>query len=130
MQTSVIKKTLLLSLLLVASGTACAEWLKFGATEAGATFYMDPATIRVNGNLRKAWVVMNYAQREKSGGASMRYQYEFDCKEETSKSTPPTEHSELLAGGTVLFTSDRGTNWTPVPPGSVTAAAMSILCAH
>ena len=85
MQTSVIKKTLPLALLLV-TGSAWAEWLKVGSS-AEDTFYFDSSTIRVEGDKRKVWELVDYKQRDKYGAFSARMRNEYDCKHEKSSNS-------------------------------------------
>ena len=100
MQTSVIKKTLPLALLLV-TGSAWAEWLKVGfSTE--DTFYFDYSTIRVEGDKRKVWEPVDYKQRNKYGAFSARMRNEYDCKREKVQILSATLHSESMAPGSNL----------------------------
>ena len=86
MQTSVIKKTLPLALLLV-TGSAWAEWLKVGSSTED-TFYFDSSIIRVEGDKRKVWELVDYKQRDKYGAFSARMRNEYDCKLEKFKFCP------------------------------------------
>ena len=100
MQTSVIKKTLLLALLLV-TGSAWAEWFKVGSS-AEDTFYFDSSTIRVEGDKRKVWELVDYKQRDKYGAFSARMRNEYDCKREKVQILSATLHSESMAAGKTL----------------------------
>ena len=100
MQTSVIKKTLLLALLLV-TGSAWAEWLKVGSSTED-TFYFDSSTIRVEGDKRKVWELVDYKQRDKYGAFSARMRNEYDCKREKVQILSATLHSESMAPGSNL----------------------------
>ena len=59
MQISIRKKAVVLSLMLLATSPAWAEWVKVYETSNGDTFYIEPATIRKDGNLRKVWVLIS-----------------------------------------------------------------------
>ncbi len=100
MQTSVIKKTRLLALLLV-TGSAWAEWLKVGSSTED-TFYFDSSTIRVEGDKRKVWELVDYKQRDKYGAFSARMRNEYDCKLEKDQILSATLHSESMAAGKTL----------------------------
>ena len=100
MQTSVIKKTLPLALLLV-TGSAWAEWLKVGSSTED-NFYFDSSIIRVEGDKRKVWELVDYKQRDKYGAFSARMRNEYDCKLEKVQILSATLHSEPMAAGKTL----------------------------
>lgn len=127
MQTSVIKKTLVLTLLLV-TGPAWAEWVL--VSESGETdYYIDPATIRKDGNLARVWELNDLKQRAKDGELSRRYRIEYDCKQERFKLLSASEHSGFMASGTTLRTEILDGPWREIPPGTVSRLFLKIVCA-
>jgi hypothetical protein len=127
MQTTVIKKTLLFALLVV-TGSAWAEWVKIGETE-NAYHYVDPATIRKDGNLVRVWELNDLKQRHKDGELSRRYRSEYDCKQELYKMLSISEHSGPMASGTTLTSGIPDAPWTGIPPNSVVEDVLKIVCA-
>jgi len=128
MQTSVIKKTLLLALLL-ATGSAWAEWVNVAWTDS-SDFYIDPATIRKDGNLVRVWQLHNHKQRNKNGELSDRVRWEYDCKQERARILSFSSHSEPMAGGKNLFqSSSEDIEWAHIPPNSVKETMLKIACA-
>lgn len=119
--------TLLVSLVL--SGSAWAEWVKV-ANNDFADYYIDPATIRKDGNLRKVWQIQNLKQRDKEGGRlSSRSRWEFDCKQERSRPLSFSTHSEAMASGTTLMSHSASDQWDDIPPESISEAVLKIVCA-
>lgn len=135
MQTSVNRKTLLLPplllpLLLLASGSAWADWVKVTST-VEANFYVDPATLRKDGNLRKIWLIMDLKQRDTEGAISRRVKAEYDCKGERIKSLALSTHAEPMAGGTIIANYGADTRgWNEVPPGSAFDSILKLVCAQ
>lgn len=127
MQTSVIKKTLLLALMLV-TGSVWAEWVKMGES-ASDKFYIDLATIRKDGNLRKVWAITDFKQQDKSGALSNRIRFEYDCKEERSRLLSMSTHSEPLAKGTPLVQINEAGPWSDIAPGTVHETFLKAVCA-
>jgi hypothetical protein len=122
------RKSLLLSLLLLATGSAWAEWVKIPVS---GDLYIDPATIRKDGNLRKIWGIRDLEQRDKNGAMSIRTRVEYDCKEERNRVLVISTHTELMAGGTTIESfgeSPRG--WVEIPPGSTHETILKIVCAQ
>ena len=114
--------------LLMATGTASAEWVQIGETDS-SNFYIDPATIRKDGNLRKVWEITDLKQRSKDGAMSVRVRTEYDCKNERFWTMSLSDHSEPMAGGETLnsFTY-RDRDWRETPPGSVGETMLKIVC--
>ena len=122
--------TLLAPLLLV-TGSAWAEWV--WVTEADAAdVYIDPETIREDGNLVKLWEVHDLKQLHKDGHLSRRIRTEYDCKEERLRFLSLSKHSGPMASGTTLFTHDapgKPDTWRQIPPGTVANRVLKIVCA-
>ena len=104
---------LIVTLLLVAC-RASAEWVKFAEIEQ-TVFYLDPATIQRNGNLRRVWQLRDWKVRNSDGQLSARILREYDfARRRGTGSSPlpsllgrwPLEHvsgapaSPLLNGNT------------------------------
>ena len=53
------------------TGYAWAEWVLVAKSERGVFFYIDPASIRREGNLRKFWKLADFKDRDKSGYMSV-----------------------------------------------------------
>jgi hypothetical protein len=126
---SVNRKTLLLSLLLLATGSAWAGWEEVART-ADSTFYVDRATLRKDGNLRRMWTLMAEKQRDKDGALSSRAKFEFDCKRERTRILAMSSHSEPMAGGKTLFMDGEHVEWDETPPGSFIGTMLEIACAQ
>ena len=66
--------------LLLAYSAALAEWVKVDESE-NTVFYIDPATIRQEGDIRWLWIIQDLKKRDGEGGElSRRVQREFDCR--------------------------------------------------
>jgi hypothetical protein len=120
-------RTILGALLLAISLPAVAEWVEVAETDK-VHVYLDPATIRKDGNLRKAWELQNLKQRDKSGYLSRRFLWEFDCKEERRRSLSFSIHSEPMAGGNVLGSESETDPWHHIAPGTIAADILKRVC--
>ena len=105
MKTSVTTKALLLSLLLLVTGSAWADWVALGAVD-DETFYIDPATIRKDGNLRKVWEIVDHKQRQRNGEFSIRSRKEYDCSGERVRTLTLSTHSGPMATGETIASGD------------------------
>jgi len=117
-------------LLAVVSSSAAAEWTEVDSDET-TTFYIDPTTIRRDGNLVKMWELVEYKTvrvRDTVKYLSSKSQSEYDCKDEQLRTLSLSLHSRNMAGGrTVYVTSDLG-KWRPVPPGGGIEVLWKIAC--
>lgn len=121
-------KPLLLSLLLCSSG-ARAEWLYYGETD-NSTFYIDLATIRKEGNLRRVWEVLDLKQRRKDGELSYRVRNEYDCKQERYRILSITSHSGQMAKGEILESSSSPAPWRDIPPDTTAKDSLKLVCTN
>lgn len=128
MQRSIILKTLLLLSIFV-TGSGWADWVKVDETKA-ETFYIDPASIRKEGNLRKVWEVGDNKMREKNGTMSSRARTEYDCKNERFRTLAFSTHSESMAHGQIILQGKESTTWQDIPPQSVGDFILKRVCAQ
>lgn len=126
MRTSVIKRTLLLALLL-ATSSAQAGWVLVVQND-DIDFYIDPETIRKDGNLVRVWEIQDLKQRDKGGRLSLRSRNEYDCVQERYRFLSISTHSEPMAGGKTLFSTTESGNWRDTPPGTFASSIQKIVC--
>jgi hypothetical protein len=122
----------LITILLLSSGPAYAEWVKVSESdEAGKTVYVDPATIRRNSNLVKMWQFYDYKTVQTVGGnrfLTAKEQWEFDCAEERSRVVARKEFSGNMGSGTMVFTNSQVGKWLPVVPDSIGQTVWNVAC--
>ena len=129
MKKSFNRRYLLLPLLLFATGLAWAGWEKVYTT-ATATHYVDRASIRKDGNLRRMWSLTDLKQRDKNGEMSRRSKSEYDCKGERMRYLALSTHSESMAGGKTLLNEGEEEMWRAIPPGTAAEAILEMACAQ
>lgn len=122
-------KKIFLVCLVMLSCTAQAEWVMYSETDKSIFFY-DPDTIRKDGNMRRVWELSNEKLRDEKGAMSNRVRLEFDCKLERYRYLDLSAHSDPMASGKVLTVEQGSGLWTGIPPGTVSATMLNIVCAH
>lgn len=121
-------------LLALVAAPAWADWLKVAETNESIS-YIDPATIRKEGNFRKAWEVKDWKQRTKDGVMSMRGLMEYDCREKRYRGLAISTYSgPMLAGQTLYSYNDpeRGEppyRWDPILPNTPAEVLLKRVCA-
>lgn len=115
-------------LLTFAAAPAWAEWVEVSETD-NSIYYIDPATIRKDGNLRRVWTIQDLKQRHKDGEMSRRGLYEYDCKEERFRILSISEHSDPMARGKTLFSDSEPGKWIHTPPETPSQTMLRIVCA-
>jgi hypothetical protein len=118
---------ILMLLLLIAGSPAWAEWVKVSETDDGSS-YIDPATIRRIGDVRRVWVLQDLKQSS-IGVMSRRALEEFDCKEERRRILTLSSHSGAMASGDVIATDNSPGEWDYLPPNTPGATILGIVCA-
>jgi hypothetical protein len=124
---------LLITLLVLSSGQAHAEWVQVGTTDNGVmTVYADPDTIRQKGELVKMWSLYDFKTEQYVLGVlfwSSKAQIEYDCAEERLRGLAVAEFSGNMGKGTVVHTDSSEGKWNPVAPQGVIQALWKAACA-
>lgn len=118
---------------LLAPTIAQAEWVKLAsAGEGEVTVYVDPTTIKREGNVVEFSALFDYATVRTLSGApfqSATMQDEIDCAGKQSRTLAVSSHSEPMAGGHIVSTATGGyVPWTPIAPQSIVAAIFKFVC--
>jgi hypothetical protein len=121
-----------LTLLVLSSGPAYAEWVKVSdSDETGKTVYVDPATIRRNSNLVKMWQFYDYKTVQTVGGnrfLTAKEQWEFDCAEKRGRVVARKEFSGNMGSGTMVFTNSEVGKWIPAIPDTISQTVWEVVC--
>ena len=124
-------RLLLITLLVLSSGPADAEWVRFGTTDDGMTAYADPDTIRRKGELVKMWSLFDFQIMQYVEGIpslSKKGQSEYDCAEERLRLLALVEYSGNMGKGNVVYTDSIEQPWKPVVPRSVDHVLWTVAC--
>ena len=128
-----MKRLLLITLLMLSSGPAQAEWESFGISEPGkGTVYIDQTTIRRKGNLVEIRELLNFdtaiTQDDGKTYRSIVGQYEYDCAEERWRALALTSFSGPMGEGNMVWQSPDALKWEPIPPRSLAQRVRESLC--
>ncbi len=121
-------RVVLTLLLIAAAAPAWADWVRVAESDM-AVHYVDPATIRTDGNRRTVWELADLKKKGTFGEASNRTLGEFDCQRRRSRIHEISGYSEPMAGGRALFSIHNHDSWAEVAPGSRADTVFRIVCA-
>jgi len=125
-------RLLLITLLLLSSAPAYAEWVAVtGNKEAGMTAYIDPDTIRRKGNLVKMWELLDFKKAQTEGNLSVlssKVQKEYDCAEERHRMLAFIDYSDNMGRGNVVHSDSTGYNWEPIAPDTIDLRMWKRVC--
>ena len=125
----VAMRLLICLILVLVTAPAWAAWEKAASSDKGI-FYIDPATIRKNGDLREVWQMEDFKTKRPDGAMSARILREFDCKGERVRVLESSEHTgEKATGKTLKSKSDAG-KWGHIPPSTVIAVISKTVCSR
>ena len=120
----------LMAMLLLVTVPARAEWVKFAEIEQ-TVFYLDPATIQTNGNLRRVWQLRDWKVRNKEGHLSARILREYDCKDARNRILAVTEFAGPMATGTRLrSTGFSPAQWEQIAPNTAGSVMLERVCSR
>lgn len=121
----------MVAFLIVATFPVQAKWVEVGANaEKGETYFFDSETTQNNGDLRKAWVLSNYDEKQVGGYHSVNTFYEFDCNDSKVRSVTMLLYSGLNASGNVVGAHHKEETepWTSFSPSSIFNGLSETLC--
>ena len=121
----------LISLLVLSSGSVCAEWVALGESDSETTVYVDPDTIRRKGDLVKMWELYDFKPiRTVAGNSyfSSKAQIENDCAEERRRTLAFTWFSGNMGSGKVVFSESHEGRWAPVAPDTIGLMLWTFAC--
>jgi hypothetical protein len=123
---------LLITLLVLNSGPAYAEWMAVGESDLGTTAYADSTTIRREGDLAKMWVLFDFktAVQKKQGGSywSAKAHMDYDCTEQRYEGLAVMYFSGNMGNGNVLVGSTIKGKWLRISPGSLDHSLLKVAC--
>ncbi len=114
-------------LLLACAVPAAAEWTRVYENKE-AVSYVDPPTIRKEGELRRVWRLQDLKQAGPKGERSIRALMQVDCKEERQRIVAFTFHSGPMATGKQLVHHDASGGWDFVAPNTGADAVLRFVC--
>ncbi len=97
------------------------EWVVFEAAP-DATIYVDPSTVRREGDRAEMWVLIDYAspQPDKTGKQVMsdKLQYQYDCSGKQLSIVATSAHAGPMASGETINVNPDPPQLTPIPAGT------------
>ena len=122
-------RIVLTALLMLTTTPAWAEWVRLNDTP-NAAFYLDPATVRKDGNRRRVWELTDLKARDLKGELSSRILIEYDCKEGRSRMLSLSAHAGPMATGKTLFSTSAVGEWDYAPPDTTADTSLRFVCAR
>lgn len=126
---------LLITLLVLSSGPAYAEWIAVEKNNQLAgimTVYVDPDTIHRKGNLVSMWQLLDFKTmqggRSPSRFSSTKIHKQFDCVEERFQLLALTDFWGDMGTGESTDAYIDGGHWVPVEPDSIDQALWEVAC--
>jgi hypothetical protein len=122
----------LITLLVLSSGPAYAEWVSSSANnQSGRTVYTDPDTVRLKGDVVTMWSLNDYKTKQRMGNTSYlsyKVQTEYDCAEERIRKLESTFFSGNMGSGVVVYSITKEGKWQQVEPGSLGQSEWDVAC--
>ena len=124
-------RLLLITLLVLSSGPAYAEWVVVDKKEGVMTTCVDPATIRRKGDLVKVWELYDYKTIQTTGydsSLSNKVLSEYDCSGECTRVLAFAMYSGNMGNGKVVDVGSFEGKWSPVLPDSIGQTLWEVAC--
>jgi hypothetical protein len=125
-------RLLLLTLFLLSSGPANAEWVLVSVVDqAGVTIYVDPGTIHHKGDLVEVLELIDYKTMQTVKGTSFlsaKVQREYDCAGDRHRTLALTRLSGKMGTGEAILADSDQPKWEPVDPGTIAKRLWKVAC--
>ena len=121
----------LITLLLLNSGAAYAEWVAIGSTDDGMTVYADPDTVRRKEEMVKMWVLLDFKTTQTVVShlmLSIKAQEEYDCDGKRRRVLTYSEFSGNMGGGKEVNSISGEGTWRPVVLEGVVQTLWTFAC--
>ena len=127
---------LLITLLVLSRGPVYAEWVAIAKKYQSPglqTVYVDPDTIRREGNLVTMWILIDWKWMQGNPKGTPRFlstktQKQFDCVDKRLRLLAFTEFSRRMGTGIPANGYVDKDNWLPVEPDSMNQALWEVAC--
>lgn len=121
---------ILFSVLAAGTVAAQAKWIKFNNNEE-TTAFVEPTSIRREGNVATVWVLFDRKSVGTDGTASAKVQYAINCTNQMSATAAIVNMSKLQGQGKVLASAafkPSELQWRPSAPGSIASGLADVIC--
>jgi|SRR6185295_15337851 hypothetical protein len=123
-------------LLLAVALPAGAEWVRVGKESRSfpflsgdAAYYIDPASIDKDGNLRKVWQIHDLSEKGSQGERSVLESVEYDCAAKRMRTLKATGKSQRMARGEIIPLRQVFYEWVMLRPGKEDEKFFEVLAA-
>ncbi|OAI43885.1 hypothetical protein AYO43_09765 [Nitrospira sp. SCGC AG-212-E16] len=125
-------RLLLITLLLLSSAPAYAEWVPIDVNDRGMTTYVDPDTIRRKVEMVTMWVLIDYKTAETTVGdqsyLSTKQKHEYDCDGERGRTLTFTDFSDHMGNGKVVYSDSDTSKWDFIAVDSLGQILWKVAC--
>lgn len=124
-----MKRLMLALVALTFSASAAAAWMQFMRSNTSVV-YIDSASIRKEGHLRKALVLVDMNQKDADGVQSKRGHSEIDCQGGRMRINDLSGFSGNMASGEAVYAFSGSTEWMPIPPQTPLWNTIKLVCSR
>jgi hypothetical protein len=114
-------------ILMLLTSPACAEWVKVGTSNTAA-HYVDPASVRKDGDFRQVWLLQDMVEADLDGVRSVRALQEINCADGRYRYLSVTAYSGPMASGHVVVEHGMRDGWSVIPVILFRSAVAGIVC--
>lgn len=122
-----IRKILLVALSMSTLSAAAVEW-RLLTDKSSKKMYLDYSSIKIENQVRKAWLLLDDVVPNKSGALSTLFLSEFHCEQQKYRVIQFDNYKENMARGPSLRTYRLDEDWTYVQPNTTWGNVLLEVC--
>jgi hypothetical protein len=127
-----MKRLVLITLFVLSTGSAHAEWTFFATDGKGNTVYIDRDTVSRKGSLVRIWVLLDamtvHETLEGVPFLSSRTLHQYNCEKERFRFLTFSLFSGNMASGQMVHSDHYILDWEPVPPKGSARRLLNWVC--
>lgn len=128
-----MKRLLLIILLAIFSNGAMAEWKLIDFDQEANNFYIEPTSIKKQGNKLTVWMLDDYFLPQTDiddakSYSSSKNKVAIDCKKETVKFLAAFHHKGQMGEGEIVQINNAESFDYPIPPNSILESVLKATC--
>jgi len=124
-----MKRLLFALIALAISAPVAAEWVQFMKFSTSIV-YIDSASVRKEGDIRMALILVNMNQKDAEGVQSKLGRSEIDCPALRMRIHDLSGYSGNMASGDAVYAFSGSTDWMPIPSDSSLGNTLKLVCSR
>jgi len=106
------------------------DWTKLGLGDSDVSTYVDYSSLKVNGNMRRVWLLIDRRTPHENGWLSAKVFREIDCQEDQTRIVSFITFTGEMGKGAVVSSAEGQKGWRSIAPETANSALERAICSE